>query len=48
MSIAIDRSAVARALAQAIAHKACGNDAKADAAARELVRLLDCAGILAA
>lgn len=44
----IDRSATARALAQAIAYKACGKDEKAADAARELVRLLGCAGILRA
>ena len=43
----IDRKATATALAKAIAHKQAGNDAKAADAARELVRLLQCADILA-
>lgn len=43
----IDRSAVARELAKAIAYKQCGKDALANDHARELVRLLGCAGILA-
>jgi hypothetical protein len=43
----IDRSAVARALAKAIAYKACGKDHEAAEWARELVRLLECAEILA-
>ena len=43
----IDRSAVARATAKAIAFKACGKDEEALAWARELVRLLQCAEILA-
>lgn len=43
----IDRTAVARALAKAIAYKAAGNNAAAETWARELVRLLECAGILA-
>jgi len=42
----IDRSAVARALAKAIAYKMCGKDAEASDWARELVRLLECADIL--
>jgi len=42
----LDRSAIARALAKAIAYKACGQDAKASSWARELVRLLQCADIL--
>lgn len=45
--MSIDRSATARALASAIAHKAAGNDEKANDHAAELVRLLGCAGILA-
>ena len=48
ITMIIDRSATARALAQAIAYKACGKDDKAADAARELVRLLGCAGILRA
>lgn len=43
----IDRSAVSRALAKAIAYKNCGKDELADESARELIRLLGCAGILA-
>ena len=43
----IDRSAVARALAKAIAYKACGKHQDASQWARELVRLLQCADILA-
>lgn len=43
----IDRSATAKALAKAIAYKGCGKDAEANEWARELVRLLGCAGILA-
>jgi len=42
----IDRSAVAQALAKAIAYKQCGKDADAAAWARKLVRLLECAEIL--
>jgi hypothetical protein len=43
----LDRSQIARALAKAIAFKACGKDAKAQAWAAELVRLLECHDILA-
>ena len=42
----LDRSAISRALAKAIAYKLCGKHADADFWARELIRLLDCAGIL--
>jgi hypothetical protein len=42
----IDRSAVAKALAKAIAYKQCGNSEEARRWARELVRLLECAEIL--
>lgn len=42
----IDRSAVSRALAKAIAYKQCGKQAEAEAWARELVNLLECAEIL--
>jgi hypothetical protein len=42
----IDRSAIARVLAKAIAFKCCGRHEQANEWARELVRLLDCAGIL--
>jgi len=44
----INRSAVATAVAKAIAFKMCGQDAKANTWARELVRLLECADILTA
>lgn len=43
----IDRSAVAQALAKAIAYKQCGKDAEANAWAAKLVDLLGCADILA-
>lgn len=43
----LDRSEINRALAKAIAFKNCGQDAKAEAWAAELVNLLGCAGILA-
>jgi hypothetical protein len=43
----IDRSAVSRALAKAIAYKNCGKDEAANEWATTLVELLDCAGILA-
>ena len=43
----IDRSEVSRALAKAIALKQCGKDAEAAQWARQLVRLLECAEILA-
>ena len=42
----LDRSEINRALAKAIAYKQCGQDAKADVWAAELVTLLGCAGIL--
>lgn len=42
----INRSEVNRALAKAIAFKACGKDADASAWARQLVELLECADIL--
>jgi hypothetical protein len=42
----IDRSAVSRALAKAIAFKAVGKDHEAASWARELIRLLDLADIL--
>ena len=42
----IDRSAVSRALAKAIAYKQCLRDAQAQAWAAELVRLLGVADIL--
>ncbi len=43
----IDRSAVAQALAKAIAYKNCGKDRDARDWARRLVELLECADILA-
>ncbi len=43
----IDRSEVNRALAKAIAYKAVGKDAAANEWAARLVRLLECADILA-
>jgi hypothetical protein len=42
----IDRSEVSRLLAKAIAYKECGNRAKADDYARQLVYALQCANIL--
>lgn len=42
----IDRSKVAQALAKAIAYKQCGKDRQAEAWARLLVELLECAAIL--
>ena len=42
----INRSEVAQALAKAIAYKKCGQDEKAEAWARRLVELLECADIL--
>jgi len=42
----IDRSAVSRALAKAIAYKQCNKQSEAEDWARELVRLLECADIL--
>lgn len=42
----IDRSAVATALAKAIAFKNCGKDREAAEWARQLVQLLECADIL--
>jgi len=43
----IDRSATAQALAKAIAYKQCGKDSEAAQWARQLVKLLECAEILA-
>lgn len=42
----LDRSEIARALAKAIAFKQCGKQAEAEAWARRLVELLECADIL--
>lgn len=42
----MDRVAINRALAKALAYKACGKDHKANAWAAELVRLLECELIL--
>lgn len=43
----IDRTEVSRALAKAIAYKQCGKDDEANDWAARLVRLLECADILA-
>jgi len=43
----IDRSEASRAMAKAIAYKQCGKDVDAAQWARELVRILQCADILA-
>jgi len=45
--MAIDRSKVSQALAKAIAYKACGKESDARQWARELIRLLEVADILA-
>jgi hypothetical protein len=45
-TVSIDRSEVSRALAKAIAYKACGKDREAESWARKLVVLLECADIL--
>ncbi len=42
----IDRSLVSQALAKALAYKQCGKQADAEAWARRLVELLECADIL--
>jgi hypothetical protein len=42
----LDRSEIARALAKAIAYKQCGKQDQAEAWARVLVELLECAQIL--
>ena len=42
----IDRSEAARAMAKAIAYKACGKDAEAAEWAARLVHILECADIL--
>lgn len=42
----IDRSEVSRSLAKAIAFKNCGMEGKANAWAAQLVKQLECAGIL--
>ncbi len=46
MNTVIDRIEVSRALAKAIAYKACGKQGEAEAWAEKLVRLLECANIL--
>lgn len=43
----IDRSEINRALAKAIAYKACGKQREAELWAARLVELLECADILA-
>jgi hypothetical protein len=45
--MALDRSEIARALAKAIAYKQCAKQEDAEAWARRLVELLECAEILA-
>jgi hypothetical protein len=42
----IDRSEVSRALAKALAYKACGKQRDAEVWAAKLVELLECANIL--
>ena len=42
----IDRSEASRAMAKAIAYKACGKDIEAAIWALKLVRILECAEIL--
>lgn len=42
----INRTEVSRALAKALAYKECGKQAEAEAWARKLVELLECAEIL--
>lgn len=42
----MDRSAINRALAKALAFKQCGQDAKANAWTARLVMLLECEGLL--
>ena len=42
----IDRAAVSRALAKAIAYKNCGKDLEAESWAIALIELLECANIL--
>jgi len=44
--MSINRSAVATALAKALAYKNCGRDKEALDWARQLVKLLECADIL--
>jgi hypothetical protein len=44
--MAIDRSAVAQALAKAIAYKSCGKSREAEQWARKLIALLELADIL--
>ncbi len=46
MAMSIDRSEVNRALAKAIAYKACGKDGEANRWAIRLVELLECNEIL--
>lgn len=45
--MALDRSEISRALAKAIAYKQCGKDRETAQWAAQLVRLLECAEILA-
>jgi hypothetical protein len=44
--MSIDRSEVSRALAKAVAYANCGKQAEAEAWARKLVEMLECASIL--
>ena len=44
----MDRSKISQALAKAIAYKQCGKQRDAEAWARQLIRLLECADILRA
>ena len=44
--MSIDRSEINRALAKALAYKACGKDELANAWAAQLVELLECGDIL--
>ena len=42
----MNRSEINRALAKALAHKACGQDREAEHWATKLIELLECSGIL--
>ncbi len=45
--VSLDRTEISRALAKAIAYKQCGKQELAEQWARDLIRLLECADILA-
>jgi len=45
--VSLDRAEISRALAKAIAYKQCGKQELAEQWARDLIRLLECADILA-